>query len=144
MSALAALTLIVSGCGAYPKDPNQTTAQIEERGTIRIGLIALSESQNARDMQEFAELLATSYEVDPNVVNGSAEALMSQLKRGELDIVIGELPKNSPWAKEAAFTTAFSKNHVSKSEPVVRGAVHLGENRWLLSVERIIEEHTHE
>ncbi len=141
---MAALTLLVAGCGAYPQDPNQTTAQIEERGTIRIGLIALSESQNAQDMQEFAELLATSYEVDPHVVNGSAEALMSQLKRGELDIVIGELPKNSPWAKEAAFTAAFSKNHVSKSEPVVRGAVHLGENRWLLSVERMIEEQTHE
>lgn len=65
--------------------------------------------------------------------------MLRALEEMQLDLVIGVFPAKSPWSKRVKLTSAVARPEPDKETPVLRGAVPLGENRWLLSIERVIE-----
>jgi polar amino acid transport system substrate-binding protein len=64
---------------------------------------------------------------------GSESFLLESLERHELDLVIGGLKKSIPWK-----TVAFTKPYMVRGENEHVLAVALGENRWLLELEKFL------
>lgn len=132
--------LMVAACGALPADPNNTTETVEQENRVRVGYVAGEDDAARGEMEALARLVAEAHGATIAAEEDTTDALMERLEKGELDIVIGVWAKKNPWSKHAAFTSAWAERKVKKDEPVVRGAVHLGENKWLLSIDRAIEE----
>ncbi len=139
MRARAALPLLfalsVAGCNAYPMDPEGTTQHIEETGSMRTGIVA-SPDMDEGAARDFAGRLARHLSAKPDYATGSAAILLRRLEEGELDIVVGDFAADSPWKEKAALTAPIVARNPPKDEPVLRGAVRKGENRWLMFIAR--------
>ena len=68
---------------------------------------------------------------------GAESSLLEALEKRELDIVIGGLTASSPWVARVAFTRPYeggdAPSHVL--------ATSMGENAWLVHVERFALQH---
>lgn len=136
---IGALTAL-AGCDEIPADPMETTGTVEREGVVEVGFIAGNGDLALFEMRNLAGAVAEAHHATVEAHEGSQDKLMRDLEDGKLDLVVGFLPKRSPWPRRVALTSPFPKRDVDKDTPVLRGAVHLGENRWLLSVERTIAE----
>ena len=133
------LALSVAGCDAYPKDPAGTTEHIRQTGTLRTGLVATAE-QDYADARAFAGRLAGRLGAKPEFEIGAAAELMRRLDDGDLDLVVGRFAKKTPWKERAAFSAPVGERQPSgKDDPVLRGAVRTGENRWLMFIAHAME-----
>lgn len=139
LMAVALLPLLLVACDEIPSDPLETTRKVEEAGVVKVGFVSVEEDVDPAQMERFAARVAEAHGVEVEATEGAAGSLLRALESENLDLVIGVFPKASPWAEHAAFTSAFATAEPEKELPVLRGAVHLGENRWLLSIERAIE-----
>ncbi len=90
--------------------------------------------------ERYAETLGAELEF----TEGAEAELMDDLKAGKLDLVIGGFDSKSPWKKEAALTRPYIQTRepvegeVSTVKHVM--ATPLGENAWLVSLERFLLE----
>lgn len=144
-AGVVALALLVAGCGVQiPSDPDGTLDRV--RGAVlRVGVSPNDPwtEVSGEDVSgvEVALVRAFADSLDASVTwtTGGEEALVGQLERGELDLVIGGLTAASPWAEKAALTTAytFAVGPDGTDEPHVM-AVPMGENSFLVELETFL------
>ncbi len=137
MLGLLALAATASGCDEFPKDIAGTTEGVLARGAMRAGIVAGGPAVEERAL---VERLANSMSVDADIRDGATEDLIQRLNAGEIDVVVGEFAKSTPWSTRTAMTSSARAIAPPKDHPVLRALVRPGENRWLILVERTVRE----
>jgi polar amino acid transport system substrate-binding protein len=146
VAVIVALAVGASGC-QFPRDVEGTLDRVSG-GTMRAGVtghepyVVLGDARptgvEVRLLEDFARRLGARVEFVP----GSEEALVEQLREGELDVVAGGITKRSPWKKEAAPTRPYATTEEQVADKhVVDEHVMLarnGENAFLVRLERYL------
>jgi polar amino acid transport system substrate-binding protein len=143
MRALALVgAVLLAGC-QVPADPDGTLDRVSG-GTMRVGITESPPWTELRDggrtgiEVDLAEDFARSLDARVEWTEGSEADLVEALERGELDLVIGGLTMRSPWSKHAAFTRPYAEaTEQGRKERHVMAAP-LGENAWLVRLERFL------
>ena len=91
--------LLVTGC-RLPLDPEGTSDEVQG-ATLKVG--ALMSPLDAVETQAVAAI-ASTFEATPVISGGDPHTLFSMLEDGELHVVLGRLPKGTPFAPEIALT----------------------------------------
>jgi polar amino acid transport system substrate-binding protein len=103
--------LVLCGCG-LPVDPNSTLAPVRG-GTIRAGLshnppwVRTATAEASGIEPDLVREFAATIDARVDWVRGSESQLFAALKAGELDVVLGGLTDDSPWASELAATLPY-------------------------------------
>ncbi len=127
---LPSFALSLGAC-SIPRDPSGTMDRVEQSGTLRLGVIEGAE-MNEASRRTLARVLDRTGS-RPETQRGDSEVVLARLKKGEIDLVYGELAMDSPWSREVAFSAPQGLlAKAPKSEPVPRFAVMNGENGWLM------------
>lgn len=149
---LLAMLVVLTGCGAYPADPDGTLERVRG-GVLRVGASANGdwvriasgsgtvpervEGTEAELVRQFAGELGAEVEW----VQGTEQVLAEELKHGALDLVIGGLDDKTPWSTHAGLTRPYTESRDS------RGSLHkhvmlvrMGENAFLLELDRFLLE----
>jgi len=127
-----ALGLMLLGCD-LPRDPEETESLVRENQVIRLGWVSGAEPDPAAD----ATLARLSDRTGARIErrDDESEALLSQLEKGELDLVYGHFAQNSPWATLVHFGDAEGwEEKPPKDLQVPRFAMRNGENGWIMTV----------
>ncbi len=130
-------TAVLAGCDDFPRDIAGTMDGVQASGTMRAGIVAGGSDAEERAL---ANRIASSLSVQPEFITGSTEELVRRLNDGEIDIVVGEFAKATPWVGRAAMTAPARAINPPKDHPVLRALVRSGENRWLIFVSRTLKE----
>lgn len=149
MVAAALATAVLSGCGVQiPADPDGTLEKIRTSGELHVGVsphppfTTLPESQGQPPGGTEVELVtgfAEALGADPVWVVGGEEALVKQLEKGEIQLLIGGLTDRSPWSKKVALTRPYvTTPEEGKQVKHVIAAVR-GENALLSELERFLD-----
>ncbi|MCF1505601.1 hypothetical protein L0F51_17755 [Afifella sp. H1R] len=140
--SLAAVFLVplLAGCDGFPKDIAGTMQNVKERGVLHAGIVADGPAEG--EERALAERVAQAADVMAEFEVGSDEVLLHRLEDGDIDLVLGEFAKASPWKKRVAFTAPAEAKSPSAHEPVLRAAVRPGENRWLMFVQKTLRQKT--
>lgn len=90
---------------------------------------------------ELVRAFAAEHNARVEWVSGGESNLVRRLERGELDLVVGGLTKDSPWSKHAALTQPYLEtgNAQGDKEQHVMAA-RMGENAFLVELERFLRE----
>jgi ABC-type amino acid transport substrate-binding protein len=145
--ATAVAAVVLTGCGmTVPADPDGTLERVEG-GVMRVGATENAPWVEVADngdpsgteptlVLEFAEQLDA--EVEWTV--GSEATLAEMLEAGELDLVIGGFHEDTPWTEFAAATRPYVEaGHPDGTTKQVMLAP-LGENAFLVALERFLDE----
>lgn len=166
---LAALLVpLLAGCGLkMPSDPEGTLDRVAG-GTLRVGIshnppwtetgtgpdtvsrtgpdeatvgAGSTGTAPAGTEAELVRAFAAEHNARVEWVSGGESNLVRRLERGELDLVIGGLTKDSPWSKYAALTQPYLEtgNAQGDKEQHVMAA-RMGENAFLVELERFLRE----
>lgn len=146
-AAALALLLGVSGCASsIPADPEGTLDRVSG-GTLRVGISPNGEWTDMTDGGEasgievsLVEDFAETIDAEVAWVEGGEEQLFSQLHDGALDMVIGGLTDKTPWVDKAAITRPFTEVSTSTGVEKHVMAASMGENAFLLKLERFLLE----
>lgn len=145
--ALAAvLVLLLSGCDSWPADPRNSLAAAEQRGALRVGVVAnppwvetnspeAPAGLESELVSEFASQLGLDVEWHSDGVEQQVEAL----KNFELDLMIGGFSAANPWKAEVGQTFVYFSEHNqsgSLGDHVMLTAP--GENALLMALERYL------
>lgn len=143
---IALLLLGLSGCGvSIPADPNDTLARITD-GVLRVGVshqppwTDISDADAPAGIEvDLVEEFATTRSATIEWEAGGEEQLMTMLREGQLDMVIGGLTTSSPWTTHGALTTSYTEatGPDGKTAKHVM-AVSMGENDFMTSLERFL------
>ncbi|WP_336716076.1 transporter substrate-binding domain-containing protein [Arthrobacter sp. USHLN218] len=163
----ALLVPLLAGCGLkIPSDPEGTLDRVAG-GTIRAGIshnppwtetgtgsasagtgststgagTGSTSTAPGGTEAELVRAFAAEHNARVEWVSGGESNLVRQLERGELDLVVGGLTKDSPWSKHAALTQPYletSNAQGDKEQHVV--AARMGENAFLVELERFLRE----
>jgi polar amino acid transport system substrate-binding protein len=153
-SALVTLVLAIvlaGGCD-LPRDP-QSTTQTARGGVLRVGVVRESPwttCGSASDGPCGIEIdlvvrLADELNAEIRWFPGGEARLLPALERFELDLVVGGLTDDTPWAGRVGLTRPYlvesSLRPPSSTEREHRHvfAVPPGENAWLLAVETFLQ-----
>lgn len=145
-AVVLAAVLTVPGCG-IPVDP-EGTLERASGGVLRVGM-SEHEPWTARDggdrtgvEVELVEEFASELDAEVEWHDGGEEALIEQLHRGELDVVVGGLTEKTPWVDSAALTRPYVvvTGPEGSPEPHVMAA-RRGENALLVALERFLIGH---
>lgn len=140
--------LLIAGC-QFPADPDGTLERVEG-GTLRVGVaghdpwVRLDGTGAAGVEVTLTERFAESLGAEVEFTEGAEAELIDGLKTGGLDLVVGGFDSKSPWKKEVALTRPY----IQTREPVegeISTVKHvmlapLGENAWLVRLERFLLE----
>lgn len=122
-----------------PRDPEDTLANIERTGILRIGRSATSDTAAAKRERAVASI-AGSLGARLEVREESEQALLQALQAFELDLVAIDLSPDNPWSEGVAFSQPYAQVAVPGGEVVPRVlALPPGENAWLLRVDQILD-----
>lgn len=148
--SIALLTLLVSGCAIQmPADPLGTLERAEN-GVLRVGVTenppwvevsggALGSPPSGTEpalISEFAAELGSGVEWK----FGSEAVLIEALERGEVDVVIGGLLDDTPWADRGAITRPYTETMAGDGAKKHVMIVRMGENRFLVALETFLDE----
>ncbi|WP_125107660.1 transporter substrate-binding domain-containing protein [Gulosibacter massiliensis] len=146
--ALVPGMLLLSACsGGYPADVDGTLERVREDGLV-VGVTEDLPHIDIRDEDRIegleAEILtgyAESLGVDVRFEHGSETDMVALLERGEVDIVAGGFPDDTPWSAEAALTRPYGTalDAEGKEERLVF-LVKSGENALLVSLETYLHD----
>jgi hypothetical protein len=132
--ALIVLTAVPGGCG-LPQEPYRTADTVRAQRELRIGMIAGDATDPAAERQLAA--LAREHGASVERSTGAAEALLGALEQGELDLVYGRFPADTPWAQHVHLSRVPGMLVEPPTDlPAPRFAVRNGENRWIMAVEQ--------
>ena len=149
MSVLV-LVLGLAGCGlSMPADPDGTLQRVTG-GELRVGLspnppwtvlpAGGDETPGGREV-ELVHRLADELDAEVRWTIGGEEDLMGRLEQDELDLVVGGLTEDSPWTTHAALTLPYTTAPGPDGDPVGHVlAIPLGENAFMVEVERLLLE----
>ena len=116
-----------------------TLDTIERDGRFRVGIAALSAGDRTR-AQRFVSRLEASTGARAEVVDASLERLIGRLEDGQIDLLIAEFRKDTPWAKSVAIAEPLATRTVGGHAIELAPAARNGENRWVALVEREVRD----
>lgn len=128
---LAAALLLAGGCDAIPADPDGTLERIRGERLFRVGLIA-SHAPPPDGAHRLLQRLSRATGARAALERGPAEALLTRLEDGGLDLVVGEFAEQSPWAAQVTLSEPIGPN----GPIVLAAAARNGENAWISLVHR--------
>src|SRR5690554_5931440 len=142
--ALALLALTLSACSlSIPADPDGTLDRVQ--GTVlRVGVTpnppwTVTGPNLSGTEVDLVRGFAGRVDAEIEWVEGSEESLVSDMERGELDLIIGGLTAKSPWVDKVALTAPYSSStdeHGTQHDHVM--AVPMGENAFLFELESFL------
>lgn len=127
-----ALALAMAGCDAIPRDPKGTSERIAATRILRVGLDGPVGANGERLVKE----LATVTGAEPALQTGALEAMIHDLDRGALDLIVAPVRADALLASEVALGPPLDGSDAGDRPVAVRALVRNGENRWLMTVER--------
>jgi polar amino acid transport system substrate-binding protein len=129
----------LAGC-QVPADPDGTLERVRG-GTMRVGITThipwteVPDRGAPRGVEvTLVQRFARSLNARVRWREGAEAELVEAMKAGELDLVVGGLTGRSPWHKEVALTRPYLR---ADGEKHVLAAP-LGENAWLVRLERFL------
>lgn len=147
MLALAAVCAALTGCGIQiPADPDGALDRVTS-GVLRVGasangdLVRIDDGEVSGSEAELVEEFADHLDARIDWTEGSEEALVRGLERGDLDLVIGGITDETPWTDRAGMSQPYAE--VRDSEGATRKLVMLvpmGENAFLTELETFLTE----
>lgn len=137
----------LAGCGAIPRDPDGTLERVRTEQVLRVGASASPERVviEGDEVGGTEAVLVTGFAraLDADIdwtLSGETE-LIAAMERGELDLIIGGLHADSPWADKVSLTRPYASSRDPEGETVTHVmAVPLGENALLVRLERYLDE----
>lgn len=133
IAVLCVAGLALGGC-SLPKDPEGTSAAVEG-AVLRVGLLQPELDDADR---RAVEAVAQAFDAAPRLVRGAAHDLVARLESGDIHILLGGLPKNSPFSEKASFSRPFGEVMVGGERRERVLAVRKGENGFLTRIERAL------
>lgn len=147
-SALA-LLLVLSGCDRWPDDPRDSLAAAEQRGALRVGVVAnppwvepnppgAPGGMESELISEFADQLGLQVQWHHAGVEQQIEAL----KNFDLDLLIGGFSAAHPWQAEVGQTFPYfidNRQDGARGKHLILSAP--GENALLMELERFLFDH---
>lgn len=136
---------VLTGCTGFPADPGDTLERVRG-GVVRVGVSPhepwtrlTGVGDPAGIEPELVRRFAAGLDAEVTWTPGGEEELMTQLEEGELDLVIGGLTADTPWADKAAITKPYAeaRDDAGKVKKHVMAAP-LGENAFLLALEKFL------
>lgn len=145
--AVAAIPLLLAGCGIrIPSDPDATLEHVEG-GVLRAGVspndgwIELGGTAPTGSEAEALADFAASLDARVEWTVGSEEALVRDLENGDLDVVAGGLTDKTPWTKKAGMTRPYAEITLGDGTTAkLVMLVPLGENAFLSRLETFLTE----
>lgn len=145
--AVGALGLTACTSSGYPADPEGTLDRVTG-GTLRAGaahhppFVDVTGAEPAGPESDLVRAFAAERGAHVVWTASGEEALMTALEKGDLDLVVGGLTKESPWTTHASLTRPYAEATGPDGEPVkLVMAVPLGENQMLTALERFLDAH---
>lgn len=144
-SALLLVALLVTGCSLQiPADPDGTLDRasgdvLHVGASVHGNLMEEEDGSVSGSEAELVEKFAKSLDARVKWSIGGEEHLVGKLKEGDLDLVIGGITDQSPWAKEVGMTRGYPGIDGAGSTPLVF-LVPPGENRFLTQLERFLDD----
>ncbi len=135
----AVLILLLTAC-QLPKDPEGTTQHVEG-ATLRVGI--LQDPLPEIDATAL-DLVARRLKARIELVEGNPHDLLDALSRGDLHVLAGGIPKDTPLAKHAGMTNAIGHVTVGADRPQRVLLIRKGENRFLLRLNTALRPMTRE
>src|SRR5687768_17864740 len=123
--------LLLTGCDAIPSDPDGTVERVRGEGLFRVGLIA-SHAPPPDRAADHRRRLSKATGAKAAVERGPAEALLTRLEEGSLDLVLGEFAEKSPWAAKVTLSEPIGPG----GSTILAAAARNGENAWIALVHR--------
>ena len=134
-----AVPLLLAACDDYPRDIEGTSDAVAARHRLRVGVIAGPAAFPDRQVT-FIAALERKTGAKASVVTGSAEPLLLALDRGELDLVIGELSKETPWVADVAVIEPLATRRVADDTITLSPVARYGERRWVMTLEEVVRD----
>lgn len=129
---LAVLSL--GGCSYFPQDFDGTLGRVQDERGFRVGLVAGSKGGPCPNFAApYLARVAEAAQAAPHAVEGAAEPLLGALRRGELDLVLGQLDRKSPWGTEVSILEPLAADCPGGVE--YSAIARNGENRWIMLLE---------
>lgn len=144
--ACVLLVLGLTGCGSIPRDPDATLEQVRTERLLRVGAspaegsVALEDERAVGPEADLVLAFADDLGVEVSWTLGGESELVAAMERGELDLLIGGLLSDSPWADKVSLTRPYRES--TELDETVKHvmAVPLGENAMLVRLERFLDE----
>ena len=133
------LVLLVAGCGDYPHDIAGTLDQIEERGTVRVGLLTMR-SVDEPLARDFLRRVEQSTGARVVIERGPAELELARLDQGAIDLVLGDFASDSPWLPEVALVEPIVNRPAGDRSLGLSPVAANGENRWVGLLEKTVRD----
>lgn len=128
--------LMLGGCTELPIDPEGTMERVRGTKVLRAGMIATGNEVLDPPLGHFLNLLASDTGSRPQILPGSTETLLPMLEKGKLDIVVGHLAPDTPWATRVTILPSPQEMKTEDGEPARAAVVRNGENAWVALVYR--------
>ncbi len=132
---LLSAVLALSAC-VLPKDPERTTERVSGRELV-VGVLADELSDPDRRV---IDALAQRLGARPAPRTGPAHLLLALLEEGEVHLLAGDIPADTPLAAKAGLSNAVGRLHRpdgSEEDRVL--LIRQGENRFLGELNRAID-----
>jgi len=147
IAGLAALALLLVGCGMQvPADPRGTLDRVEN-GVLRVGAtenppwVELGGAGEPSGSEpELVSAFAEQLDAEVEWTTGSEARLLDALDRGELDMVVGGFLDDTPWVDLGAVTQPYLEIATAQGQEKHVMIVRMGENRLLTTLETFLME----
>lgn len=149
MVAVAASAFLTGCSGGFPADPHGTLERAQG-GTLRVGVAdnppwTDTDTDSGRDPSgvevDLVERFAESIDAEIAWMEAGESALVRELEHGALDLVIGGILDETPWAERAAVTRHYTETTSERGERERRVMlVRMGENALLVHLERFLHD----
>lgn len=133
---IIAAMILLTGCADLPRDVEGTMERVRTTKVLRVGFVSGDEQFSGPAHRRFIANVAKETGSKPHVVSGSAETLLPQLERGDLDIVAGDFTATTPWGKRVTIMPTPPRLGVVDGKPAPAAVVRNGENGWVALVHR--------
>ncbi len=140
--AFVAALLCLAACD-LPRDPNGTMNRVRG-GTLVVGIVegssyaSLGASEATGEDADLARRVADTFGAEPRWTRGTADQMVAALDDGAVDLAIGGIPRRAPWTTRVALTASIGGMNLGGERVERAFALPLGENRWMLEVNRVV------
>lgn len=129
------LALALAACADYPRDVEGTLDRVRTTHQLRVGL-AVSPGAERGAVERYIDAVAKEANANAVIVSGPAEPLLARLEEGELDLVMAEVARDSPWAAEVAIIEPLRERVAGRRSIGISPIARNGENQWIALLER--------